>query len=1142
MKKLFWGLIAFIGLFICGCSENGMDDTPTFEFKKNLDLTPEIDPTGGTLTFDFVSQLDWAARVSDAWLSVVPESGTADDRNITVTLQSNKTGETRIGAVTITLSNGECHEISVSQESSDVVFAESGNPYKIGYEGGDIVIPISTNADYTVEIPEEAKEWLTVADTRALREEKLTFTAAKNEDSEARCAEVKLLGAEGEILQTFTIEQACMSIFDIDAENLYKIDIEGGTIEVNITTNLDYTVEIPEEAKAWLTVADTRALREETLTFTVTKNESYDVRRAVVRLLGADGEPLQVFAIEQSCEDIFESEKEAEYTVDAKGGTIEVKIATNLDYRVEIPEEAQVWLRLADTRAYREETLTFVVLENEEYSPRSAVVRLWDADGLPLDKFIVAQTAKTGDPNQIIYTSAGGVVAPTTAVGFGASIVSNVYEKGVGIITFTGDINAIPDGAFKDAKMLTGITLPETVLSIGAEAFSGCEALPIFKIPESVTTIGEKAFYQCASLKEITVPEGVASIGSATFFRCTSLASVTISDSVTSIGGSAFSGCSSLTSITIPDSVTSIGGCAFYECSSLASVKIGSGVTDIGFTAFYNCSSLTSVIIPDNVISIGETAFDDCTSLTSVTIGSGVTSIGRDAFRYVTGELIINSKIVETNYNSSNCPTYYKDSFTSGWLYGSKFTKLTIGDNITKIGDYAFKNCTSLTNVTIPDGVTSIGDSAFYGCTSLEKVTIGNSVTEIGNYAFGNCDSLTRVDYQGDLSQWIAIDHYIAMHSLLHINGSPVIFEGDFVIPEGTKKIGYQAFFARTSLTSITIPDSVTSIGHYAFWNCSGLTSVTIPDSVTSIGVQAFVSCSGLISITIPDSVTSIGGCAFDGCNGLTAFYGKFASEDNRCLIVDGVLNSFAPSGLTTYSIPDSVTSIGAYAFDGCSSLTSVTIPKGVTSIGISAFIGCSGLTSVYISDLSAWCKIKFDILSGSGGMLVGTNPLEYAGNLYLNGVLVTNIVIPSDITCINDGAFLRCTSLTSVTIPDSVTSIGNYAFADCISLKSITIGNGVTSIGIQAFVDCRSLTSVTIPQSVTSIGYAAFANCSKLNSFYCKPITPPTGGDLMFSHYNNGSFTPIGCKIYVPTASVSAYKAASYWSDYASYIVGYNF
>ena len=181
---------------------------------------------------------------------------------------------------------------------------------------------------------------------------------------------------------------------------------------------------------------------------------------------------------------------------------------------------------------------------------------------------------------------------------------------------------------------------------------------------------------------------------------------------------------------------------------------------------------------------------------------------------------------------------------------------------------------------------------------------------------------------------------------------------------------------------------------------------ITFNGNVTSIGNSAFYECSSLTSVSIPDSVTSIGKYAFRGC-----------------------------SSLTNITIPDSVTSIGEYAFYECSSLTSITIPDSVTSIGEYAFDGCSSLMSVHITDLSAWCRISFDMVDAEDKRYIypGTTPLYYGAKLYLNGNAVTELVVPDDVTEIKDVAFFGCAGLTSVTIPDSVTSIGARAFNYCI-------------------------------------------------------------------------------------------------------------
>ena len=296
-----------------------------------------------------------------------------------------------------------------------------------------------------------------------------------------------------------------------------------------------------------------------------------------------------------------------------------------------------------------------------------------------------------------------------------------------------------------------------SVTSIGNYAFQSCDMTSV-TIPNSVTSIGESAFWGCSSLTSVTIPYSVTSIEYRTFYGC-GVTSVTIPNSVTSIGWNAFEGCSDLTSVTIGNGVTSIGGRAFERCSSLTSITIGSGVTSIGGDAFKYCNSLkkvnltdisawcsidyfdtysnpleyaqhlyinnvevTNLVIPDGVTSIGGNAFINCSSLTSVTIPNSVTNIKSTSFHNCSGltSIILNSNsIVSKKYSSD--PT--DGDVLISKIFGSQVKEYIIGNKVTKIGDFAFYNCSSLTSVTVSNSVTSIGLSAFYGCNSLKSFT-----------------------------------------------------------------------------------------------------------------------------------------------------------------------------------------------------------------------------------------------------------------------------------------------------------------------------------------------------------------------------------------------------------------------------------
>ena len=399
------------------------------------------------------------------------------------------------------------------------------------------------------------------------------------------------------------------------------------------------------------------------------------------------------------------------------------------------------------------------------------------------------------------------------------------------------------------------------------------------------------------------------------------------------------------------------------------------GITEIADHVFQH-SGIVSITVPEGVQKIGS-SFNECYSLTTVRLPESLRIIGNYAF------------------DASN-----------------RLANVNIPAGVTVIGDCAFWECSSLTSITIPSSVTTIGSYAFYSCTGLTSITISSGVTSIGNGVFINTawfnnqpDGLVYVNkilytYKGRMSANTVLNN----------------------IRADTIAIADSAFYYNNNLTDIIIPSSVTIIGNSAFSNCTGLTSIMIPASVTSIGNYAFSNCSRLTSINVDTQnrvYSSVDGVLFNKNRTVLVIY-PAAKQDRN------------------YNIPSGVTSVGDYAFRGCSGLTGITIPSSVTSVGNYAFYGCTGLTSV---------------------------------------------TIPSGVISIGYSAFYGCIGLTSVTIPSSVTAIGNSAFSNCTGLTSVTISSGITTIGYSIFSGCTGLTSITIPSSVASIENYAFSGCRNLRT-----------------------------------------------------------
>ncbi len=298
-------------------------------------------------------------------------------------------------------------------------------------------------------------------------------------------------------------------------------------------------------------------------------------------------------------------------------------------------------------------------------------------------------------------------------------------------------------------------------------------------------------------------------------------------------------------------------------------------------------------------------------------------------------------------------------------------------------------------------------------------------------------------------------------------------------------------FYSQERLKSVVLPDGITALRTGCFSWCTSLKSVTLPDNLKAIEAGAFHLCTLMEEITIPDSVDNIEESVFACCSSLYKIVSKYTKEDNRTLVINGVLIAAATAGLKTYTVPEGVTRIGSSVFAGSivmeSSLQEVTLPKTLMEIGTAAFRESN----------------------------------------------ITSISIPASAVSIGESAFLGCRSLCSVILPDGLKRIENNVFGDCVSIKSVNLPEQLEYIGEGAF-NGTSITSIIIPRYVSEIVQNAFGSCYSLESVYVKPLTPPS----ITPAYGSGSlFSSTSCPVYVSPSSVSSYKNAVGWNELASRI-----
>lgn len=967
------------------------------------------------------------------------------------------------------------------KQTENIIDFEQGN-MDFTEGAGEQAFSFTANTAWVVSVASTRSRetpWCTVAPTSGnAGSHTIKVTTTPNDTYDDRSVTVTLKA--GTEVKNFVVSQKQKNALLL-TNNKFEVDQHGGTVTVEVKSNVSYTATIGEECKDWIKESNsTRALSATTKSYTVAMNEDGEKREGSI--VFSDGILAETVHIYQAGGSIILLSRNDCY-VSASGEDVTVELRSNCDYEVVMPSVD--WIKETVTRTMSSHTLHYTVTANDTYDSREAKIIYRDRqDNSIADTLTILQAQKDAviisekevkvdyeggtvevkidanvdfemqlpDVDWISESSTRALVTHkrylkiaentgetsreasvlfrNTTSGIEETLTVNQSAKGKRVKVHVEKAGTLSDYITESEKLnieelevsgnLGGKDIAFIREMAGTYNHAKTEGKLIYLDMTEANIVADGEYYLRSSSKEYFPTENTIS---ERMFTSRGLQTILLPKSVTSIDDYAFSSCHSLNKVVIcENSVKTIGNNAFEYCSSLADIVLPEGVTTIESGAFWSCSSLSDIDLPEGVTIIGHGAFHDCEKLSSVTLPNSLTTIEDFAFSGCNGLTITIPDNVES----------------MGILTFSDCTGLNItipGRFLTKMGSPIGSESKDV-HVTIAEGTTAVEEYAFQKLPGLISVTIPESVTSIGHAAFWQCSGLTNI-----------------------------------TIPNSVTQIDNSAFADCTSLTNVTLPDGLISLGEYVFSGCTKLSDINIPGKITAINGGTFDGCVSLRSVVIPDNILSIGGCAFRGCSHLTTTIPEsvtsigddaFSNNTDLSITLSGNLleNTFfsdcenlkvtvsdgstfikedaliSCTGLVEIYIPNSVSSIGARAFYNCTNLRSITIPDKVTSIGERTFYKCKGLVSA---------------------------------------------TIPNSVTSIDIEAFAFCTSLKSIVLPDRITLIKTGTFWECTALMDITIGNSVNTIEPGAFRDCTSLRSVSIPNSVNTIG-AAFYGCSNLS------------------------------------------------------------
>lgn len=788
LSVLAWCLLVAFG----GCSD---EEAPAeiipnsgseIYFTKSLDFTSD----NGETILSFTTNKNWAIDVSQSggdvsWCTVSPNQGKAGENQVLVRVQRNESTDDR--NVVLNLTAGDLTKsIVVTQKQKDAITLTTAK-FEVDSNGGDIQVEVRANVSYDVVIPEQYQSWIregsgsTIMDDKGQRNNQayttrsdmdkaiLRFHISPSEEYDKR--EGEIIFRSGELVETLKIYQTGGGILLL-SKNEYTVSDKGEQIKVEISSNFDFEVKMPQAD--WITANVTRSVSSHTLYYTVAPNTTYDKREAEIvyydRKDKSVADTLKIVQVQKDA--ILLSQKE--YDIAAKGETIEISVQTNVDYDIYIDEEDSQWIKLvqnAITKSFKQDKLFFQIEENSKVKSRVGNIVFVSTENALADTVWIVQEAKQIEEKHVkVHVEKAGTLR--TLLDVETNLITHLEISG--FINGT-DLRLIREMAGVDyyghptLGQLKELDIAQATICSGGTNYSQHWS------SDNIENTIPICCFNNSNLTSIFLPLNIKSIENQAFFYSKELSYISIPNTCRSIGFQSFGVCN-LISVNIPKSVSSINKLAFDRCYKLASINVDSencwyaSIDGIlcdkkqETLIYYPAAGGKIVNIPNTVKEINEYAFYDCIYQEKLNIPSETFTIPYGTFKFLSKLSFIDVDINNAYFTSID-----------GVLYDKSVSELIA--------------CPRLKDeITIPDGIRIISPFAFYSCQNLKAINMPNSITILGEAGFWGCNSLTNINFSDAITS-----------------------------------IDASAFWECTSLTSMSLPESLTGIGANAFTGCKNL-------------------------------------------------------------------------------------------------------------------------------------------------------------------------------------------------------------------------------------------------------------------------------------------------------------------------------